>query len=183
LITAIREKQLTEFLKTMGVLSVAALLAVLTFLGPLMAISEYSRYSTRGKSELITNSANTFGSGLPKSYAFEYSNGIMEPITVLVPNFYGGSSSHAFVNEEDSETYRALTRTGDQNMANQLAQYSSSYWGDQPLSAPYYAGAITVFLFVLGLLVVDKKYVWWLTPVCVIAIMLSWCQATINSDR
>jgi hypothetical protein len=174
LVNAIREKQLNDFIKTIGLLSVAAVLAAATFFGPLWAITEYSRYSTRGKSELVTNSANTFGSGLPKSSAFAYSNGIFEPITMLVPNFYGGSSSHAFVSEEDSETYKALTKSGDQDMANQLAQYSTSYWGDQPLSAPYYAGAIIVFLFVLGLLVADKKYAWWLASVSVIAIMLSW---------
>ncbi len=174
LVYAIREKQLNEFLKTIGVLSVAALLAVATFLGPLMAISEYSRYSTRGKSELVTTSVNTSGTGLPKSYAFEYSNGIFEPITMLVPDFYGGSSSHAFVSEQESATYKALVQSQDENMANQLARYSSSYWGDQPLSAPYYSGAIIVFLFVLGLLIADKKYVWWLTPVCILAVMLSW---------
>ena len=174
IVTAIREKQLTDFFKTIGLLSVAAVLAVATFFGPLWAITEYSRYSTRGKSELVTTAANTFGSGLPKSYAFQYSNGIFEPITMLVPNFYGGSSSHAFVSEQDSETYKALSKSGDENMANQLAQYSTSYWGDQPLSAPYYAGAIIIFLFVLGLLVADKRYVWWLGSVSVIAIMLSW---------
>ena len=174
LIYAFREKQLAGFFKSLGILSIAALLAAATFLGPLLAIKEFSSYSTRGKSELVTTSANTSGSGLPKSSAFEYSNGIFEPITSLVPEFYGGSSSHAFVSDEDSETYKALVNSGDQNMANQLAQYSSSYWGDQPMSAPYYAGAIVVFLFVLGLLIADKKYVWWLAPVSVLAVMLSW---------
>ncbi len=174
LVYALREKQLPEFFKTIGMLSVAALLAAATFVGPLMAITEYSRYSTRGKSELVTTSADTFGSGLPKSYAFAYSNGIFEPITLLVPDFYGGSSSHSFVSEQESETYKALVKANDESMANQLAQYSSSYWGSQPLSAPYYAGAIIVFLFVLGLLVVEKRFVWWLASVSVIAIMLSW---------
>jgi hypothetical protein len=174
LIYAIREKQLNELIKTLATLSVAALLAAATFFGPLWAISEYSRYSTRGKSELVTTSKDTFGSGLPKSYAFAYSNGLFEPITMLVPNFYGGSSSHAFVSEQDSETYTALMNSGDQKTANQLAQYSTSYWGDQPLSAPYYAGAITVFLFAVGLMVAEKKYVWWLASVSVIAIALSW---------
>ncbi len=174
LATALRAKQLNQFFKTIGVLTVSVILAAATFFGPLLAITEYGKYSTRGKSELITTSANTSGSGLPKSYAFQYSNGIFEPITMLVPNFYGGSSSHAFVSEEDSETYQALSKFGDAKMANQLAQYSTSYWGDQPLSAPYYAGAIIVFLFVLGLLVVDRKYVWWLAPISMLAILLSW---------
>jgi len=174
LVTAVREKQLNDLFKTIGILSASAILAAATFFGPLWAIMEYGKYSTRGKSELVTTSADTFGSGLPKSYAFQYSNGIFEPVTLLVPNFYGGSSSNAFVSDQNSETYKALSKSGDENLANQLAQYSSSYWGAQPLSAPYYAGAIIVFLFVLGLLVVDKKYVWWLASISVLALMLSW---------
>jgi hypothetical protein len=174
LIYAIREKQIKDFFKTIGVLSVAALIALGTFVGPLWAVNEYSQYSTRGKSELVTSSYNTAGTGLPKSYAFEYSNGIGEPITMLIPEFYGGSSFHAFVNDQNSKTYQALVKAGDQQLANQLAQYSSSYWGVQPLSAPYYASAIIVFLFVLGLLVVERKYIWWLLPVSILAVMLSW---------
>jgi len=174
LVQAAREKQLPVFGKTIGVLACAAILAAATFFGPLWAISEYSRYSTRGKSELITTSANTAGSGLPKNYAFEYSNGILEPITALIPDFYGGSSAHAFVNDQNSETYQALVAARDQNLANELAQYSPSYWGSQPLSAPYYGGAIIVFLFVLGLLTVERKYVIWLGTTCVVGIVLSW---------
>ncbi len=174
LVYAWREKKINEFFKTVGVLSVAALIAAGTFFGPLWAITEYSQYSTRGKSELVTSSINTVGSGLPKSYAFEFSNGILEPITALMPNFYGGSSSNYFVTDPQSKSYAALMNAGDQKVANQLAQYSSSYWGEQPMSAPYYAGAIIVFLFVFGCLTADKKYVVWLVPVTAISIMLSW---------
>ncbi len=174
LVYAWREKKINEFFKTVGVLSIAALIAAGTFFGPLWAITEYSQYSTRGKSELVSSSINTVGSGLPKSYAFEFSNGILEPITALMPNFYGGSSSNYFVTDPQSKSYAALMNAGDQKVANQLAQYSSSYWGEQPMSAPYYAGAIIVFLFVFGCLTADKKYVVWLVPVTAISIMLSW---------
>jgi Bacterial membrane protein YfhO len=166
--------ELNEFFKTLGLLSIAALLAAGTFFGPMWAVSELSKYSSRGKTELTSASANTTGTGLPKSYAFAYSNGILEPITMLVPNFYGGSSSNYLVSDPESKTYEALTKIGDQNTANQLAQYTSSYWGAQPLAAPYYGGAIVIFLFALGLLVAEKKYVWWLAPVSVFAVMLSW---------
>ena len=174
LIYAYREKRLNEFFKTLGVLSISAVIAAGTFFGPLWAITEYSQYSTRGKSELVTSSINTIGSGLPKSYAFEFSNGIVEPITALIPNFYGGSSFNYFINDQQSKSYQALVNAGDQKTANELARYSSSYWGDQPLSAPYYAGAIIVFLFALGCLTAKKKFVIWLVPVTAIAIMLSW---------
>jgi hypothetical protein len=174
LIYSIREKQIKDFLKTIGVLTVAAIIAAGTFFGPLWGVIEFSKYSTRGKSELVSTSENTKGSGVPKSYAFQYSNGIGEPITMLIPEFYGGSSFNAFVNDPNSKTYQALSNAGNQQLANQLAQYSSSYWGAQPLSAPYYAGAIIVFLFVLGVLIVERKYIWWLVPVSVLAVMLSW---------
>lgn len=173
-IYALREEQLAGWFKSLGVLVVAAIIAAGTFFGPLWAVTELTTYSTRGKSELTSSSTDTKGSGLPKSYAFQYSNGIGEPITALIPEFYGGSSFHAFVNERDSKTYQALVQSGSQEMANQLAQYTSSYWGDQPLSAPYYQGAIIVFLFVLGCLVAPGRYVWWLLPVTLIGIVLSW---------
>lgn len=173
-IYALREEQLAGWFKSLGVLVVAAIIAAGTFFGPLWAVTELTTYSTRGKSELTSSSTDTKGSGLPKSYAFQYSNGIGEPITALIPEFYGGSSFHAFVNERDSKTYQALVQSGSQEMANQLAQYTSSYWGDQPLSAPYYQGAIIVFLFVLGCLVALGRYVWWLLPVTLIGIVLSW---------
>jgi hypothetical protein len=169
-----KQKSLAEYFKTIAVLVGAALVAAGTFFGPMWAVTELSQYSTRGKSELVSKSVDTAGSGLPKSYAFQYSNGIIEPITLLIPNFYGGSSSNYLVNDQKSQTYQALANTNDQNMANQLAQYSSPYWGSQPLSAPYYGGAIIVFLFAFGMLVVERKYVWWLVPVSVFAIMLSW---------
>ena len=174
LVYALREKKVDEFFKTVGALSIAAVIAAGTFFGPLWAITEYSQYSTRGKSELVTSSINTVGSGLPKSYAFEFSNGILEPITALMPNFYGGSSGNYFVSDPQSKSYQALMGAGDPKVANQLAQFSSSYWGEQPMSAPYYAGAIIVFLFVFGCLTADKKYVVWLVPVTAISIMLSW---------
>ncbi len=171
---AFREKQLPQFFKTIGVLVVAATLAVGTFFGPLWAVNELSKYSTRGKSELISTSNDTAGSGLPKSYAFQYSYSLAEPFTLLIPNFFGGSSSLYLFNDTESNTYRALAQVGDQNAANQLAQFTSPYWGDQPLSAPYYAGAIIVFLFVLGLMAAERKYVVWLVAASVLGIMLSW---------
>lgn len=174
LISAIREKKIPEFAKTTGLVVVAVVLSVGTFFGQLWAASEMAQYSYRGKTDLTSTSKNTGSSGLAKSYAFEYSNGILEPMTLLIPNFYGGGSGEALVGDENSATYKALVASSDNRMANQLAQYSSAYWGPQPLATPYYAGAIIVFLFVLGILLADKKYVWWLVPISAFAIMLSW---------
>ena len=174
LVNAVREKKIVEVAKTVGLLTVAVVLAVGTVFGQLWAASEMAKYSHRGKTELVSTSSNTAGSGLPRSTAFEYSNGIMEPMTLLVPNFYGGASSEALVYDQSSNTYQALANAGDNRLANQLMQFSSAYWGSQPFATPYYAGAIIVFLFVLGIALADRKYVWWLVSVSVISIMLSW---------
>jgi hypothetical protein len=176
LVNAIREKTIAEFLKSVAVLVAAGLLGLATFFGPLWAITEYTAYSTRGKSELVPSSAGSgnTASGLDKEYAFEFSNGILEPLTLLIPNVYGGSSSNYLVMDPKSKTYNALVRSGDQQTANQLAQFSSSYWGPQRLAAPYYGGAIVIFLFAVGIAFADRKYLWWLLPLSVLSIMLSW---------
>jgi hypothetical protein len=174
LVYAYRAKQLPDFAKTIGVLALAVLLAVGTFFGQFWAARELAKYSHRGPTELTTTSKDAAGSGLPKSYAFAYSNGIMEPMTLMIPNFFGGASSDYLVYDENSNTYKALAGSNDQQLFQQLAQFTSSYWGPQPLATPYYAGAIIVFLFVLGILVAERKYVWWLVSISILSIMLSW---------
>ncbi len=172
LVIAVKEKKVLSFFKDLGLLVPAALLAVGTFFGQFWAIQEYSAYSIRGKSELVSN--KTTGSGLDRDYAFYHSSGMLETMVVMIPNIYGGSSSNYFVQDESSATYKALMQSGDNNTANQLARYSSAYWGPQAFTAPYYGGAIICFLFVLGIVFAEKKYVWWLVGVGVLGMMLSW---------
>jgi hypothetical protein len=173
LIVAIQEKRIGELVKNVGILIPAALLAVGTYFGQLWGVAEYSEYSTRGKSELPATDS-TAASGLNRDYVFNYSNGILEPMTLLVPNFYGGSSSAYLFYDQESNTYKALANSGNQQMANNLARYTTPYWGQQPLAAPYYAGAIIVFLFVVGILFAERKYMWWLVSLSFFAIVLSW---------
>jgi hypothetical protein len=175
LILAFRAKQLPDFLKAILILIPAAIIAVGTFFGQFWAITEYTTYSIRGPSEITLTKSGEDISGLSKSYAFNNSYGILEPITLLIPNFYGGSSSNYLVQDQTSETYKALANSGDQETANQLASYTSAYWGPQrPFGAiPYYAGAIITFLFIVGIVFADKKYVWWLVPLSALSLMLS----------
>jgi hypothetical protein len=176
LIEAVKTRTVPALLKTVGLLAIAVALGAGTFFGQFWALKEYSAYSTRGKSELVAatddNPAN--GSGMTREYAFEFSNGILEPLTLLIPNFYGGSSGNFLVSDRDSEVYKALVRSGDQQTANQLANFTGAYWGEQRLASPYYAGAIVVFLFVLGLAFAERRYVWWLGSLSVLSIVLSW---------
>ena len=115
---------------------------------------------------------------MSKAYAFAYNYGIYEPMTLLIPELYGGSSMNGFGNDQNSNSYKALVQSRDPEFANKLINYTSAYWGPQSGTAgPYYSGAIIVFLFVLGILFADKKLVWWLVPLSVLSIMLSWGDA------
>jgi hypothetical protein len=177
LIEAIKTKSVPAFSKTAGVLIVAALLGACTFFGQFWAITEYSALSTRGKSDLAgaTPQQNSIAAlGMSREYAFEFSNGILEPLTLLIPNIYGGSTGNFLFLDQESETYNALVRSGNQQMVNQLANYTGAYWGEQRLASPYYAGATIVFLFALGIAFADKRLVWWLSIVGFLGIVLSW---------
>jgi hypothetical protein len=176
LIEAIREKQVPEFFKTVGILIPAGIIAIGTFFGQFWALNEYQKYSIRGKSELNSPVFNET-TGLTKEYAFDYSNGILEPMVMLVPNFYGGSSSNYLVSDRKSETFKALqnlANQGNEQAVNQLYQYTRAYWGPQFNTAPYYAGAIVVFLFAVGVAFAERKYVLWLVTTSVIGVVLSW---------
>ena len=173
MIVAYREKQLANFFRTLGLLVPAALIAVGTFFGQFWAINEYSKYSIRGPSELA-GPKTTGATGLSKDYAFEFSNAISEPFTLLIPNILGGSSSNYLYYNEQSDTYKALLNSGNNDIVNQLGPYTSAYWGPQRLAVPYYASAVICFLFVAGIIFADKKYVWWLASLSALSIMLSW---------
>ncbi|HEX6224482.1 MAG TPA: YfhO family protein [Chryseolinea sp.] len=172
LVVFIKANKTVEFFKSAAWLIPAAAIAIGTFAGPMWAVQEYSTYS-RGKSELNSPNASESSTGLGREYAFRYNYAIDEPMTLLIPNYYGGSSSNLLVQDRESEVYKALARNGDEKTFNQLAYYSGAYWGPAT-SAPYYAGAIIVFLFAAGIAFAEKKYVWWLIPVCILATMMSW---------
>lgn len=181
LIEAIKNKTFVDFAKTLGLLAIAALIGAGTFFGQFWAISEYSAYSTRGKSDLAGSTprqSTDDALGISKSYAFEYSNGILEPFVMMIPNFYGGATGDYLIQNPKSETYQAIANSGNEQMSNQIWRYTSAYWGPQydttSGTAPYYGGAIVVFLFVLGIAFAEKRYVWWLVSAAFLGIVLSW---------
>ncbi|WP_052381260.1 YfhO family protein [Hymenobacter sp. APR13] len=188
LVYAAREKRLPDFLSRTALLGVAALLAVGVSFGRLYTTIEYGKYSIRGKSELTTppptapgqpaaapaGDDGAGGSGLDRDYAFGWSYGVGETITLLVPNFYGGASQTKL--SDDSATGQALTGLGVPT--GQLSEYLKAmptYWGDQPVtSGPVYVGAIVCFLFVLGLFVADRRTRLWLLVGTILSIVLAW---------
>jgi hypothetical protein len=165
----LKANNLVDFAKRTGILLIAALLASGTAFTNLAITMEYGEDSTRGKSELTTNLDNKT-TGLDKDYATDWSYGVAETFTLLIPNFHGGASQGVLTT--DSETYKAIKRAPN---AKQLIKQLPLYWGDQPfVSGPTYAGAIIVFLFVLGLFFVKSEMRTWLVMATIMSIILAW---------
>lgn len=133
----------------------------------------YSAETIRGKSELTTN--NQSKGGLDRDYAYNWSYGIGESGTLLIPNFYGGSSGGTLGGKK-SETLKVMVEAGiPEESAMGFAEHGPAYWGDQPSTGgPAYAGAIIIFLFALGAFLVKGSTKWWLVASAIIFTMLSW---------
>lgn len=166
LIDAIRFKTLPNFLKASGFLIVGALLAVLTHSTNLYATYDYGKESMRGK-PVLTKNTDDQTQGLDRSYITNWSYGIGETWSLLIPNAKGGAT--AMLGQKNP----ALD-VADRGMRQALAQ-QNAYWGDQPgTSGPVYAGAVVMFLFVLGLFFVKGKYKWILLAATILSILLGW---------
>ncbi len=171
LLSSIREKKVGGFLKTTGLLAAGALLALAVNFSYLYTSYEYSKKTIRGKSELTHNYENQT-SGLDKDYAVQWSQGITETLTLLIPNFKGGS--HSTNPDLNSESFKALQQNRVEN-PRQIINQVILYHGEKPFTAgPYYAGAIVLFLFVLGLFVVKGADKWWLVAATILSVVLAW---------
>lgn len=165
-VKAAREKQLNNFAKSIGVLVIAAVLAIGTNFANLWTTFEYSKYTIRGKTELTTEKENRT-SGLDKDYATQWSYGIGETFSLMIPNAKGGATNALGNNEKAMQSV-------DPQFASSVAG-QNHYWGDQPFtSGPVYLGAILVFLAVLGMFVLKSSTRWWLLAVALLSIMLAW---------
>ncbi len=168
LIEAIKQKRYAHFLKATAACAVGALLGILINLSNLYHTWEYGQESMRGKSELVKeNSANQTSSGLDRDYITQWSYGIGETWTLLVPNTKGGASQPLSLNKTAMDKAKPEYRP----IYNQLGQY----WGEQPgTSGPVYVGAFVMFLFILGLFIVKGPMKWALLAATILSILLSW---------
>ena len=168
LIDAIRKKQMERFLKATAVCAAGAAIGVCINLSNIYHTWEYSKESMRGKSELVKqNSGNQTNSGLERDYITQWSYGIGETWTLLVPNTKGGASVPLSMNET------AMAKA-DPNYTS-IYQQIGQYWGEQPgTSGPVYVGAFVLFLFILGLFIVKGPVKWALLAATILSIMLSW---------
>lgn len=167
-VMAYRDNKLKEFVKASGVLVLAGLIGVCVNISNLYHTYQYSKESMRGKSELVKeNSANQTDSGLERDYITQWSYGIGETFSLLVPNVKGGASVPLAANEDAMKKANPMYR----GLYSQLGQY----WGEQPgTSGPVYVGAFVVFLFILGCFIVKGPMKWALLAGTVFSIVLSW---------
>ncbi|MDD4921479.1 MAG: YfhO family protein [Bacteroidales bacterium] len=166
LVEAIKKKKYLHFSKASGALLLGAILAVGINITNLFFTAEYSKDTIRGKSELTMNAADKT-SGLDKSYATDWSYGLAETFSLLVPDIKGGGNA-AIGN--DSKLMEKVDPSFRQDVAN-----SDRYWGDQPFTAgPVYVGAFILFLFLFGLFAVESGVKWSLLFATVISILLAW---------
>ena len=165
---AVRRGQWKGFLRATGVCAAGALIGVLLNLSNLYHTWQYAQESMRGKSELVKkNVTNQTSSGLDRDYITQWSYGIDETWTLLVPNVKGGASVPLAANAKAMEK-------ADPNFM-QIYQQMGQYWGDQPgTSGPVYVGAFVLMLFVLGLFIVKGPMKWALLGATVLSILLSW---------
>ena len=168
LVEAVQQKQMARFLKATAVCVVGATIGLCINLSNLYHTWEYSKESMRGKSELVKqNSANQTSSGLDRDYITQWSYGIDETWTLLIPNTKGGASMPMSM----SETAMKHANPDYASIYDQIGQY----WGEQPgTSGPVYVGAFVMLLFILGLFIVKGPVKWALLAATILSILLSW---------
>ena len=184
LIYAIKEKQIKNFALSCGALIIAAVIAVMPNSSHLALNAEYAKHTMRGGSELTikaNDNANNNEKGLTIDYAYAWSYGVGETLTMLIPDFRGGGSSdnrwESLAENRLQEIQSTQPAQASHPQINQVInQYAgSTYWGEQPFTAgTVYFGAIVIFLSLLGFLLIKGAERWWLLFATIVSILMSW---------
>ncbi|CAN5633090.1 YfhO family protein [soil metagenome] len=179
----IKSGQVKRLLTAGSISLAAAVLGALACSVNLFTTFDYSKESMRGgKASLIADTtanktAAKASTGLDVDYAFRWSYGIPETYSLIVPNANGGGSQGLGEESKFYETLVGKVQSGEieQGLAQQVAQFGTSYWGDQPFtSGPVYLGAIVCLLFILGMVNVESFHKWWILAACVLGIVMAW---------
>lgn len=177
IIRMVKEKTYKQMITAICFALMAGVIGAATSAVSLLPNYEYSKETIRGGSDLIAHASDSTknSTGLDEDYAFSYSLYKSEPFVMLVPGMFGGSSGNEEIKQNKSKAIAAL-----QEMPQELAQqlgYPRYYWGGingVGTSGPPYAGAIVCFLAVLGFVILDNKYRWWMLSCCALTIIMSW---------
>lgn len=176
LFICIKGKRIADFFIAIALFAGAIGIGLGTNYSTIKANKEYISETMRGgHSELVKESDSTNKTlGLDLDYATNWSYGIKETVTLLIPNCMGGSSNYSV--DENSKVYSSLIQNGvPRKSAKDFCQSVPTYWGEQPFtSGPVYVGAILIFLFVFGLFIVKGPYKWALLFATIFSIILAW---------
>lgn len=174
----VKNRKEEDLAKITGVFALAVVLAIGANATPLMATQEYTKFSTRGKSDLKLDEngkKKTSDATLSKGYITEYSYGIGESFNLIAPRLMGGGNDEKL--DANSETYKYMESIGGtpEEAMQFLDAYGKTYWGDQPIvAAPAYIGAIIFFLAVLGLYHDRRKIKYAFLAGAIVSLLLSW---------
>lgn len=178
-IRLIRAGQVRQLVMGLAVFGLTTGIGLASFSQRLLLLNQFSKETIRGKSELTakTTAVQTPGQaptaakpadGLDEEYAFQYSYGVSEALTMLVPNLYGGLAGAGGLDAK-SETYKVLSGRG--LSADELIAQIPTYWGTT--NGPAYAGAILVFLFVLSLFISRSALRWFMLGGLLLTLLLA----------
>ena len=175
IVREVRGKRVQHLLKSLGLALAAGLLGVACNAVVIATTYEYSKESIRGGSVLADDKSPNDKTGLNKEYALSYSLFKSEPLAMMFPRIYGGSSDNLEVSEEKSKAIEALQQMPPE-LGQQLQGYLQFYWGGitQGTSGPPYVGAIVCFLAILALTFLPNPHKGWMIGVSVLAILMSW---------
>ncbi|GAA4784161.1 YfhO family protein [Olivibacter ginsenosidimutans] len=169
---AIKGKKVADFLKSIGFMVIATIIAIAVNAGLLWTTYEYQKHSIRGKSNITSEDRGSEQHGVSRDYAYQWSQGVGESITFLIPDAYGGGSNDKI--DPNSNVAKVLSSKGI-DVSQVPPNYFPNYWGDKPFtSGPWYFGVIVVFLFILGLFIVKGRIKWWILAATLLSIFLSW---------
>ncbi len=167
--TLVAKKRVGRFFIISGLLLVFGLVGIGTNATKLIPTWDYTPHSMRGGTTKTADGEAR--KGLDIDYATAWSYGWEELPNLMIPNYNGGSSAGAL--GPDSQTVKLLKRSRQPNI-REISKNLPLYWGPQPFTAgPMYMGAITIFLFLLGLFCCKGKDRWWLLAATLLAIFLA----------
>lgn len=181
-VEAFKEKTIPQYFKATGIIFLGGIMALGCNFSKLYTTYEYTKYSIRGKSELTEKRSELTAeqkadktSGLNRSYITQWSMGVTESLSTIIPYVKGSSTASL---PEDSKTFDYLKRAQGQadHRLKKTPYYFgiSMYWGDQPVTSAVYFGAIVMFLFILSFFYIDPKFKWWIMVATILSYVLSW---------
>lgn len=177
----IREKDYKHLMCVAGLGLLAGVIALCSVAFTYLPVYEFSEETMRGGASELTSGNTNAGSfsnktkgGLDKDYAFQWSYGKAETLTLIVPNAFGGGSSTSLGDDSKVSEFLQSSQLPPQ-MQQQLFQAASAYWGEQPFTnGPVYIGALVCFLGLAGFIISTNKNKWWLLASAIIGIILAW---------